>query len=757
MPTTTRTQREWLYYVAAVALSIGVLSLLFQPWKIDLRVPIVYGGDSLVHLGWIKNIVETGWFAANDRWGYPGGQDLRDFPSADALHHLTFRFLAFFTSDVGLLFNLFYFLTFPLTACSALFVLRRLGVSGPVAVAAGLLYTFQPFHLYRTGHLLLTAIYLVPFACLFALRLFQDRPLLVHESDERDERCWEVLVAAALAAAIGGSGAYYAFFTGFFLMVGGLAGACAARRWRPIVRAGGLSGIVFLGFIASTAAAMAHRLNEPNADVPARTPGDAEIYGLKVVQMLMPVYGHRVGTLRNLEESYRASAPLHTENASSALGILGSIGLLYLLGRALLVRGGTGRTTMDGLSILALAGVLLGTVGGFGSAFAVAVSPWIRAYNRISVFIALFALAASAQLLDGVCQRWPLPRRFKPGLVGAVALVLGGLGLLDQTHRRLFPAANGYAESYRIDADFARELESRLPERSAILQLPVCSYPEMILPLDGRIFDGYEHLRLQLHSKSLRWSYGSLRGHSGYLWSCRLARLGREQQWIALVDAGFRGVCVDRTGYRNMGVDFLREVQADLGPPLVVSADQRLHYFDLSAFAARLQSPADEVERERRHDLALNPALVFFRAGFFEEQIHPLSKEPFRWGRGSAEFEVRNDSRWQQTVRLRWYVEVPAFPNREFALRIQSDILNETLPVGLTPRYFERTIAVPPGRHRVRITCDAPIQPHWQEPLKPGIVFRLSHFHCEDVLSAADELRLCEESARIRRQRMEKE
>ena len=51
---------------------------------------------------------------------------------------------------------------------------------------------------------------------------------------------------------------------------------------------------------------------------------------------------------------------------------------------------------VDGLVTLNLAALLLATTGGLGAVFGFAVSPLIRCYNRMSIFIAFFALAAVA-------------------------------------------------------------------------------------------------------------------------------------------------------------------------------------------------------------------------------------------------------------------------------------------------------------------------------------------------------------------------
>jgi hypothetical protein len=84
------------------------------------------------------------------------------------------------------------------------------------------------------------------------------------------------------------------------------------------------------------------------------------------------------------------------------LGVIGSLGFLALLGCFLLgTPGGTRRgesadvahrVLLRDVSILNLSAVLLGTIGGFGSLVALVISSKIRAYNRISIYIAFFSL-----------------------------------------------------------------------------------------------------------------------------------------------------------------------------------------------------------------------------------------------------------------------------------------------------------------------------------------------------------------------------
>jgi len=125
---------------------------------------------------------------------------------------------------------------------------------------------------------------------------------------------------------------------------------------------------------------------------------------------------------------------------------------------------------LDALGLLTIFAVLLGTVGGLGSIFNLLVTPWIRGYNRIGIFIAFFSLAALLLLLD----RIPLKRLFLWGL--AAGLVV--LGIYDQTSTGMIPRYRSLKREYENDAAFVREIEDGLPAHSRIWQIPEMVYPE---------------------------------------------------------------------------------------------------------------------------------------------------------------------------------------------------------------------------------------------------------------------------------------
>ena len=67
---------------AALAAGLsGLFALLvLHSWRGDLGVPYSYSGDANQHDGFIKAVLDHGWYWHNPNLGAPAGQQLFDFP-----------------------------------------------------------------------------------------------------------------------------------------------------------------------------------------------------------------------------------------------------------------------------------------------------------------------------------------------------------------------------------------------------------------------------------------------------------------------------------------------------------------------------------------------------------------------------------------------------------------------------------------------------------------------------------------------------
>ncbi len=465
---------------------VAAVSLL-QLWRADLRVPFDYGGDSLLFALVIKTVADHGWYWVNPAVGAPGRLELYDYPftAHDTFHVLLIKMMTWCTRDWALVFNVYFLLGFPLIALSAMAVLRRFGVGYGPSIVVSVLYAFLPSRLLKgEGHLFLDSFYQVPLAVLVLLWVCErDPPLFpiarssASASKRRtglDMRRGRSVAALLICAFVACTSLYYAFFSICLLLAGGVWASLMWRSTRNAVAGLALAGVIVAGLGANGLPTLIYQARHgSNVSVGTRESWEAETYGMKIAQLLLPVDGHRLPLLERLKDRYNATAPLGGENGVTSLGLVGDVGFLALFGMLLSGRHfeGGSREVLRPLAVFNLLSVLLGTIGGFGSLIALLVSPQIRTYSRLSVFIAFFALFAVAALLDRLCRRHPS--------LGPVTLPLVlFLGLYDQGTRYAVRHYAATKKQYASDGDLVRRIEASVPPGAAIFELPYMTFPE---------------------------------------------------------------------------------------------------------------------------------------------------------------------------------------------------------------------------------------------------------------------------------------
>jgi len=721
-------------YAATGILSAAILAWVMRLWQADLAVPFDYlrAGDTF-HIGMlVKGLRDNGWYLHNRFVGMPFGLDHHDFPLADTLHLLWLKLIGFWAGDYALTMNLYFLLTFPLCAWAALAAFRQFNVSYPPAMVGGLLFAFLPYHFWRGEmHLFMAAYYVVPLTVVVCLWICLDEPLFGRKPQGETGAAWRwvdprglaSLIVCALAAL---TGAYAAFFTGFFLVVAGVIGS--SRQWslRPLRAAGILAATLFLAFLINLSPNLLYAYEHgENRMVARRSSGEAELLGLKIAQLLMPVTGHRLPALARLKDKYNIrTKSTEYENDWSSLGAIGGCGFLVLLGALLHARGTDERARLlAGLGALNLAGVLFGTIGGFGSLFAFLVTPQIRAYNRVSVFLGFFALFAVVVLLERMGQRCAVSTGGRGFYYGALGLVLA-IGILDQTTPYFVPPYGALKAAYAADAEFVRRVEAALPEGAMVFQLPYMGFVEN-RPI-YRMLD-YEHFRAYLHSRALRWSYGTMKNRRGDAWQRQLVAKPVPGMVETLALAGFSGIYVDRFGYPDGGADLEAKLGGLLDESPLRSADERFAFFSLVGFASGLRGTLSAEGWERRREAALYPLLMQGPWGFLGPEGTP--EDVGDWCFSRTVLYLENPSPRTKTAVL----EILFASNQEApsALRVESPWFAETLTVDAGGQRLSKTIGVAPGRHAIRVFPPAP-SPGAPRERRP-CPFRVRRYHVEGL------------------------
>jgi phosphoglycerol transferase len=580
--------RDLTYYLAAAFGPLAVMACMLRLWAADLSIPFSYGADALYYLGEIKGWFETGSHYVNSYLGAPGVSETYDFPSADMLNVALIRVFGFLGANAGLAMNLFYLIGWVFLGLSTAFVVRRLGISRLVGLAVTFLYLFVPYHHERgEGHLFLAMFWIVPLQLLVLFWLDSDDPPLINAErggfplQIRSRRS----IAAVLIALAGGAlGIYYMFFGCFFLVLVALRRGLQDRVWRPALAAGVLILIMAAVFLAQMTPTLVYQQRHgKDPDAAPRSSFEAELYGLRVTQMLLPIMDHRIPAFATKRLHYMELSPSGgTEANFAALGVVGSAGFILCLSAFLFAwprdRGGD-RTEdrappagsavgLRWLGFLTLGALLLATFGGFGAVFAGLVSPQIRAYNRISVYIALFALVLLGVLADRIVGR-RASTRWRTGWL-VVVVAVAALGILDQTPSSLWKDVQASADDYRTDAAFGRQVQAALPAGSTVFQLPYIPYPGY-----GDLYGlrDYDPLKGFVHTDGFRWSYGSMKGRPDAAWQEATSQLPPAELLARIREAGFTALWIQFNGYEDGGKAVKAQYEALLGPPTTVRND----------------------------------------------------------------------------------------------------------------------------------------------------------------------------------------
>jgi phosphoglycerol transferase len=719
-----------LEYLAGVLLSLLIAVWAFQlSWQ-NLPVPFVYERDAYFHALCIKATAENGWFFTNPRLGAPFEQQLYDFPAYHYLPVAMIKLISWFLPGFGLSMNVFYLVSFPLITLSGLGVLRHFNVSYGPALLASLLYTCLPYRFIMYQHLFMSAYYMVPLAIMVILWVCSDGAVFYPAGKNGSERKFTLcslrgILAILVCVFLALDGVYYSFFACMLMLPAAALAAVTRRTPRHLIAA-----VILVGFIgSSTALALSPHLiyqvkQGPNPRAMARSagPSDAETFGLKLVQMLLPGEGHRVPCLANLGKWYVASVPRAETNGNCYIGLLAGTGYLFLIGRLLLgttavPRGGRDSVTDElttHLCRLNLLATLLGIVGGFSSLIAVVGFTAVRCYYRLSIFIGFFSLFAAAILLDRAMVHW---RRQRPRSLLPIVVVVVGIagGVLDQTSPRFVPAYATVGDEYRSDADFIGLVENRLPKAAMVYQLPYRAF------LTGPcIFGwGYDHLKGYLHSDKLRWSFGAMDGRREDLWEARIAGMEPADMIGTLARAGFMGIYLDRKGYDYRSEQVEAALVKVIGTPPIVSRNARLVFFDLRDYVAVLKSARRGGDWETETNEAMHPVLVDWASGFYWAES--WEGHVFRWCDGSGSIRLINSSGRPRKVSLEMSLATAC--RGPWTLRLDGPGISEKLRVDQEPLPYVRAVGLPPGEHLVNVICEAP-------PINPGrrLVFQVRDF-----------------------------
>jgi phosphoglycerol transferase len=662
---TSRVPR-WIDALFAALLCVAAGITAMGAWHADLTAPYLSGGDADATQYMIKTVLEHGWYTRNPDVGAPFGATMYDFPIPEPTNFGLIWILGLFVGDPFVVYNLFYLLSFATAGLAAWWGFRRLGIDRSLAIVGAFLFSMLFFHFIRLVHLFLASYFSAAIFATYATRLAMYR--LPYLSSELRLSAGTALFLALAA----GAGVYYAFFGCLLIAAGGAMGWTGSRRREPLLLAGGYVAIIVAVIALSLAPnALYHLAEGANPLVANRQASDAEIYGLRITQLLLPPYTHRLHLFADLARQYNASAPLVNENTAAALGTLGSLGLIAAIGFALL--GERSRFPLvAALGGLAICAILFATMGGFGALFALLITPDIRALNRISVFIAFFALATTLILVQRACGSRPAASAF-------VALLIGVIGWYDQTPVAVVPR-NLNSAPFHAEQAFFRKVQNMLPQGSAVYELPYMFFPEG--PKAGSL-TSYDLMKPYLQTSGLRWSFGDMHGRASDIWSEKVSALAGGDLVKALASAGFSAIYLNRAGYADRTGETEKNIKQVLGPPSLEDPSHDLVLYKIPSTAT--------------------PTLPFVVVapgrGWYpwQKDVH---QSPFGQAKGSADFMIANPGAASHIT-----VKFTVISRTRRDLRVNYDderLGNYDLKINV-PTRVELTFVAPAGLSRITL------------------------------------------------------
>lgn len=589
----------WTAAACLTSLLVGVIAL--RLWKEDLRVPFAYYGDANFTLMTVKGVLDHGWFLTNPDLGWPAGQQLHDFPlGGDNMSFAVMWLLGRFTHEAAVVVNLFFLSTFALVGASAYLVLRRLSLTRVSSLVLATVFAILPYHVHKSVfHLMLGFYVAIPLVVLLAVRTCEDRVLF----SRSDTRRTLLVVLACIIIGSTGTG-YYAAFAIALLVCLSPAAAVAHRSWRPLRTAAALSVLIVAVLLVNLAPSLVYRADHGrNTAMPLRGPQETETFAFNFARLVIPPPDHRFPKARHLSQEIQNTTALPAAGEGAAyLGAIGSAGFALLLG-IMLVRlvGGRAPPLVQQLgpaAAIAVTAFVIGATGGIATVFAYVVTPTLHGAGRISLIIAFTSLFAVGAVADRAVARLALGRTRGPTIAAACCALLA-FAVYDQA---LLPYTAGDPvrnAAWASDETFVRQLEAALPREAAVFQLPIVKFIEYGRS-PGRL-RAYETVRPYLHSRTLKWSYGPMRGRDAD-WQSALASTKPADLLPKLAAVGFDGILVDRLGVADPE-SLSRTLEELTRAKPLASPDGRLEFFDMRDYQSRFRrqrTPAAIAELRNR-------------------------------------------------------------------------------------------------------------------------------------------------------------
>lgn len=516
--------------------------LAFYKNSLKDNLALGYEGDSLAVYASIKAADECGVrpFAPIkiSRLNALQGASWSDVPFSEFVFWLP-SFLAPWFGVFGAA-NVFVLISLSLAGIAFYFVACALGSTRVVSCVLGILFALSPYGFVRNiEHLPLTIYFVVPVFIYCAWRLWGMEGARLSRRDV----VWLCVMAMGCSLFMPYYWAMFLVLLGFVAM-----GHLANLSLKGVAFCAVVGLAACLGFVLQNVDTFVFRLQEgANPEAFGRSLWWMVKFGLYLPDMLLPKFHQYLPWEQWAGKHYHWKIPeqIQGESQTAYIGIIAVIGLGILVIRGL-ARASAGKMSdQPALFWFAIVVFCFAVVGGVNYLLGAFGFQFLRASNRYSLFLAAIGLFYLGILLTRL--------KLRPFLLTILCAVILPIGIYDQIPK--IPEwqrsqREQATERFLMDKEFFPEMERRLPLGAMVFQFPVHGFPE-----NGPVHEmgDYEHFRPYLHTKNLRFSYGTVKGRKGSDWQAKLDDNKPLEVTTELVAKGFGHVLINRRAYVDQG------------------------------------------------------------------------------------------------------------------------------------------------------------------------------------------------------------
>lgn len=629
----------WKEFIIVSIVTLLLTFIILKIWDMKFSIPLAYQGDGLATAYLVKTIKEFGWWFQNNRVGAPFGGTSYDFSAFyfDSFNFFIFKIIVIFVKNWGKAINIFYIFLFPLTALTSHYVMRTLKINFYVSMLSSMYFTFLQYRFLRgTAHLFLSTYYLIPLITLLFYWLYTDYDIL--EIKKGFFRNRKNIFSIILLVLLSLSGIYYAFFSCFFFTIIYL----IKINKNNMVNISKKFGLIFVTifvveFLAYIPGILYKLKIGTNPESPQRHVYETELYAFRISKLFLSqkIFYLKGGYFEKIQQNIiDYSNFIKNSEGMEYLGIIGIIGFLYLLW-IILKKEKTDNNLTNLLALMNIAGVLFAVASGFSTIFSILVSAQIRAYNRISVFIAYFCILAIAMKINDLIK--VKKRKIWVPLLSILFLfsiweqipLSSGITYADSIKK--------YKNKFNSDKTFILQIEKILGNNGMIFQLPYYKFPEM-----GNIKDlgDYEMFKGYLFSENIKWSYGGYKGRKSDLWNRYITSLPVKEMLEKISLAGFNGIYIDRKAYtKDEYTKLENEISNIIKEKAYISNNKDLVFFNLTNYNNNLKNKYSKEQLENEKNKVLKILIV--SKGFYENE--QLKNRKWKWMENNSSIVIEND------------------------------------------------------------------------------------------------------------------